>query len=127
VASIYRPRTALIWFIFTFAILMIIGIGFVSGSLKLQVDFNNYMTNISSWASVWMLLVVIGVVAFRAMGVVQHTLLTLLQEVEEQRDQISHLANHDQLTGLPTMRLAQDRLEMAIHHAERNNEKVAVL
>lgn len=127
VASIYRPRVALLWFIFTFAILILIGISIVSGSVKLEVDFNDYMTNLSSWASVWILFGVIGIVAFRAMGVVQHTLLTLLQEVEEQRDQINHLANHDQLTGLPTMRLAQDRLEMAIHYAERNNEKVAVL
>ncbi len=127
VVSLYRPRIALICFVFTFALFVTIGIAFHSGSLKLTVDLNIYTTNLAAWASIWILFGVIGVVVFRAMGVVQYTLLTLLQEVEKQRDEINHLANHDHLTGLPTMRLAQDRLEIALHHAERNHEKVAIL
>lgn len=126
VASIYRPRIALLWFIFLFSAFIAIGAAFASGHIKLTVDFNAYMTNPASWAPIWLLFGVIGIVAFRAMGTMQQTLLTLLKEVEAQRDEIHHLANHDHLTGLPTMRLAQDRLEVAIHHAERHNEKVAL-
>ncbi len=126
-ASIYRPRVALFWLVFTFVVFVMIGLAIVSGSLSLQVDFNDYMTNLSAWGSVGIVFGVIGIVAFRAMGIVQHALLSLLQEVAEQRDEISHLANHDQLTGLPTMRLAQDRLEMAVHRAERHNQQVAVM
>ena len=127
VSSIYPLQTALIWFFSTFAMLVVIGLGCIAGNIQFTIDFNDYMTRLSSWASVWILFGVIGIVAFRAMGVVQHTLLSLLKEIEEQRNYINHLANHDQLTGLPTMRLAQDRLEMAVNHAEYNQGKVAVL
>lgn len=126
VASIYPPRIALLWFIVLFSAFIAIGIAFTSGRLDLTIDFNAYMTHPASWAPILLLFGVIGIVAFRAMGTIQHTLLTLLQAVEAQRDEIQHLANHDHLTGLPTMRLAQDRLEMAIYHAERHYEKVAL-
>lgn len=41
--------------------------------------------------------------------------------------QIRHLATHDVLTGLPSMRLAKDRLSMALAAAHRNREAVAVM
>lgn len=126
-ASFYRPHVGLIYFILTSILFIGVGISFITGNLEIQVNFNAYMTNISAWMSVWIVFTVISIVAFHAMGMMQHTLLVLLREVEHQRDEIHHLANHDHLTGLPTMRLAQDRLKMAIHHADRNNEKVAIL
>ena len=36
-------------------------------------------------------------------------------------------AMHDSLTGLPNRALLQDRLEQAIHHAERNNSGISLL
>ena len=41
-------------------------------------------------------------------------------------DRISHLAHHDQLTGLPNRTLLQDRLHTAIIRGRRNHQKVAV-
>lgn len=127
IASFCPLHISFACFILTSMLFVFIGIGFISGTLESSVNFNTYMANISAWMSVWIVFTVISIVAFRAMGVIQHTSLILLREIERQRDEIEHLANHDHLTGLPTMRLAQDRLEVAIHHAERNNEKVAVL
>ncbi|QJB55250.1 EAL domain-containing protein [Pseudodesulfovibrio sp. zrk46] len=41
--------------------------------------------------------------------------------------QLEHQAYHDALTGLPNRTLAQDRLSVAIAHAQREDFKVAVL
>ena len=51
------------------------------------------------------------------------------RDVTERRrvsDQVSFLANHDQLTGLANRKLLQTRLEAAIRHAQQENNKVAV-
>ena len=40
---------------------------------------------------------------------------------------IRHLANHDELTGLPTRRLAKDRLESALLSGKRHSWRVAVM
>jgi diguanylate cyclase (GGDEF)-like protein len=40
---------------------------------------------------------------------------------------IRHLANHDALTGLPSLRLARDRLRMAIEGARRESRLAALL
>ena len=45
----------------------------------------------------------------------------------EMYEQLAYQAMRDPLTGLPNRRLFQDRLEQAIHRANRNKEKVAVL
>jgi len=42
-------------------------------------------------------------------------------------EKIRHMANHDALTDLPTLRLANDRLYMALNDARRNRTKVAVM
>ncbi|WP_420588616.1 diguanylate cyclase domain-containing protein [Bacterioplanoides sp.] len=52
------------------------------------------------------------------------------QEITERKqaeEKIKHLANHDALTGLPTLRLAKDRIKMAINMAQREKKQVAVL
>lgn len=54
----------------------------------------------------------------------------LLQaEILERRaaeDQIRHLANHDELTGLPNRRLLEDRIEQALLSAKRSAHQVAI-
>jgi diguanylate cyclase (GGDEF)-like protein/PAS domain S-box-containing protein len=42
-------------------------------------------------------------------------------------EKIRHLANHDVLTDLPSLRLAKDRLNVALNAARRNQALVAVL
>lgn len=53
--------------------------------------------------------------------------LALDTYLESDRQQLVHLANHDQLTGLPNRYLLNDRIEQAIHKAHRENSKVAIL
>jgi diguanylate cyclase (GGDEF)-like protein/PAS domain S-box-containing protein len=42
-------------------------------------------------------------------------------------EKIEHLANHDHLTGLPTMRLAKKRLSLALNHAKETQKEGALI
>lgn len=50
-----------------------------------------------------------------------------IREVTDQRNELERLATHDHLTGLPTLRLADDRLQVACSNARRTGRKVALL
>jgi len=53
-----------------------------------------------------------------------------IQDISEQRraeESIRQLAYYDSITGLPNRDLFKEHLSMALHHAGRNNEKVAVM
>ena len=49
------------------------------------------------------------------------------KELEEKNKEIEHLANHDPLTGLPSLRLANQRLKVALNLAKRKEHIAAVL
>ena len=54
-------------------------------------------------------------------------LWTLLTRLKQTNEQVTHLAHHDGLTGLPNRILFYDRLNQAIARARRDKEAVAVL
>lgn len=57
-------------------------------------------------------------------------IISLTKDISERKrmeEQIRHMANHDALTGLPTLRLFNDRLSMAIKDAERKRTSIAVM
>lgn len=54
-------------------------------------------------------------------------LLADITQRKEMEEEIRHLASHDALTGLPTLRLANDRLAMYLGVARRHCSKVALL
>jgi diguanylate cyclase (GGDEF)-like protein len=102
-------------------------VGFVSGRLTLTVDVNMYLTQPTAWATLLIANGMFSVVTLQAIGEYNRSLIKLVQEVKQQRDQIEQLATYDQLTGLPLMRLAEDRIKMAIHSARRSANKIALL
>lgn len=56
--------------------------------------------------------------------------LGIFRDVSERKldeDRLKHLATHDELTGLANRTLLQDRLENAIHYAQRSGRLVGVL
>lgn len=58
------------------------------------------------------------------------TEIELLKEIElrkEIEEEIKHLANHDALTGLPSLRLARDRLAYALEMSRRYEKKLALM
>ena len=54
-------------------------------------------------------------------------LLRNIAERKQAEEQIRHMANHDSLTDLPSLRLANDRLSMAISAARRDKAMAAVM
>jgi diguanylate cyclase (GGDEF)-like protein/PAS domain S-box-containing protein len=50
-----------------------------------------------------------------------------ITERKQAEDQIKHLATHDLMTNLPTLRLAMDRLSSAINIARRHKKSAAVM
>ncbi|WP_019027461.1 diguanylate cyclase domain-containing protein [Colwellia piezophila] len=51
----------------------------------------------------------------------------LSEGLKEAKEKMEHLANHDALTGLPSLRLCNDRLESALTIGRRKNCQTAVL
>ena len=61
---------------------------------------------------------------------VERSLAGLREEVLRRtraEEVVQHLANHDALTGLPSLRLLHDRLDRALARAERDSEGLALL
>jgi diguanylate cyclase (GGDEF)-like protein len=61
---------------------------------------------------------------------VERNLAELREEVQRRtraEEVVQHLANHDALTGLPSLRLLHDRLERALARAQREGKGVALL
>jgi diguanylate cyclase (GGDEF)-like protein/PAS domain S-box-containing protein len=50
-----------------------------------------------------------------------------ITEIKHLQEKLEHLAQHDQLTGLPNRFLFRDRLEQALLHARRRNASFALL
>jgi diguanylate cyclase (GGDEF)-like protein len=57
----------------------------------------------------------------------QTQIMRNLEELNESRKTLDHLARHDTLTGLPNRRMFYDRLEHAIAASRRSGKKLAVL
>ena len=58
------------------------------------------------------------------------TVKLLKSEVEEKKKiatRLQHIANHDPLTGLPSIRLCMDRLSQAVATSDRNHETCAIM
>ncbi len=56
--------------------------------------------------------------------------LVVLHDITERKraeEIIKHMAYHDDLTGLPNRRLFNDRLYLALAHAQRSQQKLAVM
>jgi len=68
----------------------------------------------------------IGLLAATANALLDTTESALL-EVNAQRIEMEKLATHDHLTGLPSLRLAEDRLQIACSNAKRAGTRVALL
>ncbi|MCP4597353.1 GGDEF domain-containing protein [Neptuniibacter sp.] len=93
-----------------------------------------YVASFASWATTLfgsiMFVVLIAVTITEHRQEMDELLLKLSEQnqtIEEQKQHIEYQANHDALTGLPTLRLANDRLEMALKLAKRQDTKAALL
>jgi diguanylate cyclase (GGDEF)-like protein len=127
VSTLYSFRAGIATAVVVTVLMAAIGAGFISGTLNVPLDANVYIVSVSSWVNLLLSISLVSFIVFRAIAAFQESTLVLLDEVHKQRDRIELLATHDQLTGLPTLALADDRLLIALHAARRTGGKVALM
>lgn len=126
-STLYSHRVGVAISASSLAIVAVAGYGYTTGHLALPVDANAYATSATGWISFLVAASIMPFVVFQAITLFQKSTLELLGEIHRQRAEIQILATHDQLTGLPLLDLARDRLQMALHEAVRTGNKVALL
>jgi diguanylate cyclase (GGDEF)-like protein len=114
--------------------ILIAALGFSQGFLVLHVDGNDFIAHFYNWLPVFFGTSVAVVSIAFGIATYNESIRSLMRAIEmqhneiaRQRDLIVHQATHDALTGLPTLRLARDRLEMACSQARREQTIAAVL
>jgi len=123
---LFGARAMLLVAILSLVIVVIAGLLYVHGTLTVPYDANAYIRDPLSWVNVVFAVMLASIIVLVAMVHFQSSIVSLLREIERQRDVIAHQALHDPLTGLPQRRLAADRLEMALHAARRGHSGVAL-
>jgi diguanylate cyclase (GGDEF)-like protein len=126
-AMILPQRRALVVIAGGLLTLAVAGTAYVQGWVKPALDLNHFSAMASSWVNLVVVVSGLSVMMSLAVGAFHRAVQGLLLEVAQQRDEIEHLATHDKLTGLPLLRLVAHRAEMALEHARRTGEKVAVM
>lgn len=101
--------------------------GFISGMLTYNMDITAYLTRPAAWLALMIASGVFMIIILQSIGTYNRSIVSLLQEIKSQHDQIQHIAMHDDLTGLPVRRLAEDRIRIAINGARRRQKMVALL
>jgi len=123
----FDRRTAILLSVAFVVAIVGVAFGFSSGRLQIIFDANLYARSSIGWIFMMLVALLFGTLVATAVAAYRNSIRTLLLEIKQQRDEIEHQAFHDPLTGLPTLQLASDRLEMAINSAKRNSRKCALM
>lgn len=107
--------------------ILLAGAAHVLGWLQLPVEATAYMRDPGAWLNLAVVFSLVLMVMLVGLGSYQAALTGLLQELDRQHREIQRLAMLDPLTGLPTLRLARDRIAMARQGAGRSQRQVALL
>jgi diguanylate cyclase (GGDEF)-like protein len=97
------------------------------GYLPLPPGSGNFLRNPGSWVSALLGATLMPLLVFRAVAALNASTTSLLRETGAQRERIRELATHDELTGVPSLTLALDRLQQALREIPRSGRKVGVL
>jgi diguanylate cyclase (GGDEF)-like protein len=127
ITALYSVRAGLITALLTCAVTAAAAAGFIQGWLKMPYDANVYIQSVAAWANMVVAVVLLPLLLFSSVTSFHSSTVQLLEEVDGQREMIRQLAMHDELTDVPTLRLATDRLEQAMLGAIRSGGHVAVL
>jgi diguanylate cyclase (GGDEF)-like protein len=127
IAIMYGHRAGLIGIGLNVIIVLAAMFGFRHGLLAIPVDANDYMHSPAVWALGITMIVLFSWTLMNSIGLYKEAVVDLLKKTDQQRLEIERLATYDHLTGLVQVRVAHERLPVALHHARRSGHKVAVL
>jgi diguanylate cyclase (GGDEF)-like protein len=127
VSLLYSLRVSIIVGIVSASIMIVVGISFVNGTFKVPFDLQAHMVSASGWLNFLVITTIVPFVMIFVISTFQQTISKLIAQLEGQRKQLEVLANVDALTGLPSARIAMDRLHVAMIDAKRLQEKVSLM
>ena len=127
VAVVAGKRASVYALILTTLIMCFFGGLWHYGILSSNIDYSSYLTATNTWVMFTIVFFTFAQLLSNVMGTTMEELRERLAITYQQKREIEHLANHDQLTGLPSLRLADDRLDMAIALANRNQSRSALV
>ena len=127
IGALYSVRAGMVAAGLTLVATALAALAFIKGWLSIPFDPGAYIRSPTAWVSVMVVVVLLPLLVFSAVMSFQGSTLQLLEEVDAQRELIREMANHDDLTGMPTLRLATDRLEQALLGAARAGGRIALL
>lgn len=125
--TLYSPRFGQAASVLTGLVLVVAGLGFISGAVQPAIAPDRYNVLPSSWVATIIVTGMFSVLVLQAFGGYTRAIEALLVRIKDQRDEIERLSLHDPLTGLPLATLAGDRLHVALHAARRADRRVALL
>jgi len=123
----YTSRLVIFYMLFAVTTMTIFAWLFYSGVLTPPVEANQFASSHVAWINAIvsnMFSLMLIMIHFSYLKEYQQQLISLL---EEQNQEISRLANHDNLTGLHNLRVGKDRITQAINFSRRNGSMAAVL
>lgn len=126
-AIMYGHRAGLIGIGLNVVILLTAMFGFRQGLLTLPVDANDYMLAPAAWLLGIAMVVLLSWTLMHSIGLYKEAVVDLLKKTDQQRLEIERLATYDHLTGLVQVRVAHERLPVALNQAKRSGHKVAML
>lgn len=116
----------------TLGVLYLIYLGFIiysqfSGNMTTQMDLAGYERTLEGCLSYGSIAIVISMLLFLIFTEYQTNLRRLNEAIISHQDKLRYLANHDPLTGLPTVRLTNEHMTLAIEQSKRSKHKTALL
>ena len=109
------------------ALLCVIAALYIFGILDNAEDLNSYVDTYKGWLTALLPAALLVIVLISTTTELLANQKELAEDLFKQKVEVEHLANHDKLTGLPSLRLAEEHLEKAISDAAQHGSKAALL
>lgn len=104
----------------------VIGLLEVSGYIEPSITPEVFVSATGSWVIELLCSLLFIATVFPTVSDYKAATREMIAASEARRNKIAYLAEHDQLTDLPLLRTAKDRLDMACSRARRNKAKAAL-
>ncbi len=127
ISILWDIKIALIFTVLYACLMGLAGYGFSSGLLNYSISPEIYLKTPIAWGVTILSNTIVAAFLVVAIHGFLSSLKKLTRQIAKQNEEIDRLANHDALTGLPTLRLANEKIKNALAMAKRNDAKAALL